>query len=268
MLQEIGPRKFDNAYRPKAAASDMSPVFCFREGAVLIRKEDSTLPFASMFENTRYAFAIDGTSFFLSGEEPRAFSDYEFVSVRRMRESKSFPQDFMFAVYTALHLDRWYRSARFCGRCGRKMRHSDTERAMLCDCGQIVYPRLNPAVICAVESNGRLLVTQYNRPGCTFYALVAGFVEIGETLEEACRREVMEETGLEIKNLRYYKSQPWGTAGDILAGFWAEVDGSDVIRLDESELKVAKWAAPSEVVLQPDDYSLTNEMMRNFKENH
>ena len=108
------------------------------------------------------------------------------------------------------------------------------------------------------------MVTKYNR-GYSNYALVAGFTEIGETLEETVEREVMEEVGLKVKNIKYYKSQPWGIADDILAGFYCQLDGSDEITRDEEELKIAKWVSKDEVELQPDDYSLTNEMMTNFK---
>ena len=96
---------------------------------------------------------------------------------------------------------------------------------------------------------------------------MAGFAEIGETLEETVAREVMEEAGIKVRNIRYYKSQPWGMAQDMLTGFFCEVDGDDVIRMDENELKYAGWVRREDIELQPNDLSLTNEMMRMFKEN-
>ena len=95
---------------------------------------------------------------------------------------------------------------------------------------------------------------------------MAGFTEIGETLEETVAREVMEETGVRVKNIRYYKSQPWGMAQDILAGFFCEADGDAQIRMDENELRYAQWVKREEIELQPNNLSLTNEMMRMFKE--
>ena len=95
---------------------------------------------------------------------------------------------------------------------------------------------------------------------------MAGFTEIGETLEQTVEREVMEEAGLKVKNIRYYRSQPWGIADDLLAGFFCEVDGSTEIHMDESELSVAEWKSREEVELQPDELSLTNEMMTVFKD--
>ncbi|MEE3393561.1 MAG: NUDIX domain-containing protein [Lachnospiraceae bacterium] len=97
------------------------------------------------------------------------------------------------------------------------------------------------------------------------YALIAGFTEIGETFEQTVAREVFEESGLRVKNIRYYKSQPWGVADDILAGFLCDVDGSDTINMDKNELRIAKWVTRDEIELQSNDFSLTNEIMTMFK---
>lgn len=128
----------------------------------------------------------------------------------------------------------------------------------------LFIPRIVPAVIVGICNDVKILVTKY-RTGFSHYALVAGFTEIGETLEETVQREVLEETGLRVKNIRYYKSQPWGIVDDILAGFYCDVDGETDIHMDESELKLAEWKTREELELQPDDFSLTNEMMLMFK---
>ena len=147
------------------------------------------------------------------------------------------------------------------------MKNSEKERARVCGaCGTTVYPRINPAVIVGVTWGDRLLITRYQGPNA-INALIAGFTEIGETLEETVAREVMEEAGLKVKNIRYYKSQPWGIASDILAGFYCDVDGDPTIHRDDTELKYAEWVNREDIVLQPSDYSLTNEMMLMFKEN-
>ena len=122
-----------------------------------------------------------------------------------------------------------------------------------------------PAVSVGVINGNRLLITRY-RTGFAHNALIAGFTEIGETAEQTVAREVMEEAGIRVKNLRYYKSQPWGIANDLLLGYYCEVDGDDTIHMDEGELKYAQWVAREDIQLQPDDFSLTNEMMTRFKE--
>ena len=154
---------------------------------------------------------------------------------------------------------------RDCGRCGGELTNDTKERARFCPaCGNKIYPRINPAVIVRVRNGDRLLLTRY-RAGYGHNALIAGFTEIGETLEETVQREVMEEAGLKVKNITYYKSQPWGIAADVLMGFYCDVDGDDTIHRDDSELKYAAWVERKDIVLQPDSLSLTNEMMAVFK---
>ena len=192
---------------------------------------------------------------------------YSYQNVWRNRRGIKAEQELMFAVATGKHLSHWYRTNRFCGCCGHATENDKKERALICpSCGNRIYPRLVPAVIIAVTNGDTILVTKYGDRDLPFYALVAGFVEIGETLEECVEREVMEEVGLHVKNIRYYKSQPWGIVDDVLMGFWCEVDGDPTIHLDHQELKEGIWAKRGEVPLQPDHFSLTGEMMRVFNE--
>ena len=131
----------------------------------------------------------------------------------------------------------------------------------------MIFPRLNPAVIVGVINNDEIVLTKY-KAGFNQNALVAGFCEFGETLENAVRREVKEEVGLNVKNIRYYKSQPWGIAQDLLVGFYCDVDGDTTIKMDNNELKSAIWTKKEDILLQDKQYSLTNEMMTRFKEGH
>lgn len=176
------------------------------------------------------------------------------------------PREIAFAGVTGYQLASWYESRRFCPRCAHAMVHDERERMMRCpECKLQEYPKISPAVIVAVTSGEKLLLTRYAGRSYKKYALVAGFAEIGETIEETVAREVMEETGLRVKNLRYYKSQPWSFTGTLLMGFFAELDGPDEIKLDEHELAEAVWC-PREEVPEDDGVSLTREMMRVFRE--
>lgn len=245
-------------------------------------------------EKPTYLFTIDQEHYFLIGgreETGGLFSNYAgthdnalpggccgsgvlpegygFYSLSELREQEIGPKVREFAAMTGMHLAHWYRNNRFCGRCGSPTVKDTKERALCCPkCGNKIYPRIVPAVIVGILNprTSQILLTKY-RVGYSHYALVAGFTEIGETLEGTVRREVMEETGLKVKNIRYYKSQPWGIVDDLLAGFYCEVDGDDTIRMDRGELKVAEWVSPEDVELQPQDFSLTNEMMYRFKVN-
>jgi len=108
-------------------------------------------------------------------------------------------------------------------------------------------------------------MTKYAGRSYKKYALIAGFTEIGETAEETVAREVMEEVGLKVKNIRYYKSQPWGVDGNLLLGFFADLDGEGEIHLDENELSEGEWFARDAMPAHDDGISLTREMMGVFE---
>ena len=135
-------------------------------------------------------------------------------------------------------------------------------------CNHIEYPRINPAVLAAVRHDGKILLTHYaNRVTSARYALVAGFTEIGETLEDTVRREVLEEVGLPVKNIRYHASQPWGFAGNIMVGFWADLDSDDdTVTLDDEELDEGVWLTPEEIPPESNPPSLTHTMIQLFRE--
>ena len=271
MIQDIYPHKLDNHYYPARQAADGSFVMAFRHQEILVRDGEfprvSELP-EEFRDRLIYLFALDEDLYFFldAGDEGMILPEgYGFVNVRSFRRSGTVEKKNVFLAFTALQLANWYRGNRYCGICGKETRLDDKERAIRCECGNVIYPRVVPAVIVGITNGDRILVTKY-KTGFAHFALVAGFTEIGETLEETVAREAMEETGLHVKNIRYYKSQPWGIVDDILVGFYCDVDGDDTIRMDEGELKVAEWRTREEVELQPDDYSLTNEMMKMFKE--
>lgn len=290
MIQDIYPHKLNNHYNPNARAEAEDILLCIVDGAILVRKEDfdknvicypkvkelqtarqkrESEPGKDVFEY-RYLFSLDDTRYFLldiplrPNEIPEG---YTYVGDRSLRKEGIGSDESLFAGITAKHLADWYRDTRYCGRCGGKMVHSLKERAMTCEvCHYTAYPRIMPAVIVGVINGDRLLLTKY-RTGFQYNALIAGFTEIGETVEETVQREVMEEAGIKVKNIRYYKSQPWGSANDILLGFYCDVDGDDRITMDPEELKYAQWVQREEIILQPGEFSLTNEMMKRFKEN-
>lgn len=272
MIQDISPVVFSNHYQEQTPSPEDRAVV-FREGKLLIHYDESSarlyFPPCGAFPEASpaiYLFSLDAEKFFLMPEDTGAPAGYERYTLQEIRRLKRCGNLDAFAAFTAYHLWKWDEESRFCGFCGGKTRPDTAERAKVCPgCGRKIYPRINPAVIVGVINGDRLLLTRYNT-GYAHNALVAGFTEIGETLEETVQREVMEEVGLRVKNIRYYKSQPWGVASDILAGFYCEVDGDDTIRRDENELKYASWVEREKIELQPTDDSLTNEMMRMFKE--
>lgn len=292
MIQDIYPHKFYNSYDLRKTPSENDPVFVFRGDRVLVKKNGFSLPSVKDLHSADdliYLFRIDGDSYYLKqlefkekaltendiyreetdADHPVAVNDdMEFIRVQFLREEKSVEKWRYFATVCAFHLYQWYQGSRFCGRCGTPTVHSEKERCMICPkCGNHIYPKIVPAVIVGVVDpvDNRLLVTRYANRSIHYDALIAGFTEFGETLEENVVREVKEETGLAVTNIRYYKSQPWGMVSDILMGFWCDVTGSREVTLD-GELGSAVWLSPDEIKGQPDDMSLTNEMMMIFKE--
>ena len=271
MIQDIYPSKMDISYQ-KRPVSDDSVIMMFRDGKLLsdFTGDEIIFPKAGevdpdIVQQAVYLFTVDETAFFLVIDGPEEMQGYVYRSVRELRKFKTASTKGLFAAFTAYHLSTWYDTNRFCGRCGNRMIHDTVERAMTCPaCGNKVYPRINPAVIIGVRNGDRIMITRY-RTGYAHNALVAGFAEIGETLEDTVRREVMEEVGLKVKNITYYKSQPWGMALDLLVGFLCDLDGDDTIRMDENELKYAEWVKRDELELEPNDISLTNEMMKMFR---
>ena len=270
MIQDIDPTKFDIAFKNRKPQGIDFILFFNPKGEILVKAEGDKLLFPTakdlpMSEQIIYLFSVDEKRFFLAlTQDEIGLAGFEYQGLRELRGSCKNAD--LLVAFTAYHLWRWYTDNRFCGKCAEKLDFSETERALVCKkCGNTIYPRINPAVIVAVTKGDALLVTRY-RNGYGHNALVAGFTEIGETLEQTVTREVMEETGIKVKNIRYYKSQPWGIAQDILVGFFCETEGDEKIRMDENELKSAQWLKRDEIELQPDSISLTNEMMKVFKE--
>lgn len=276
------PHHFNNQYIPQKP-NEESFVLLYNEGKAFIRKENEKISFVTIKEAKEvlkvtelqwtYLFSIDQMRFYLLSEEQEKILCRKLLERKQCQgENMTFfrtakPQYMAFAAVTGGQIHRWYRSRTFCGRCGKKMIHDEKERLMRCpECGQMEYPKICPAVIVGVTDHDRIVLTKYAGRAYKKYALIAGFAEIGETIEDTVRREVKEEVGLHVKNIRFYKSQPWSFSDTLLMGFFCELDGSDKIKMDEEELAVAQWCNREEVPVQEEDISLTSEMMCRFRQ--
>ena len=193
--------------------------------------------------------------------------EYSVETLRVLRRTK--PKEECYAGETAYHLYVWYRDNSFCGRCGEHLEYSHKERAMICpSCGNVVYPKIAPAVIVGIlnSSGDKIVMTRYAGREYKGHALVAGFCEIGETAEDTVRREVLEEVGLHVRNIRYYKSQPWGFDSNLLFGYYCTADEDEPIHMDDGELAKAVWVSRDEIGEEERNLSLTAEMIMHFKE--
>lgn len=279
MIQDIYPHHFDNAYHPEAPEPNSYALYYHGKEVLLGRNEQEEIIFPTfkelekynehLYENYTYLFTIDDDRYYLLNTV-----DYSADFKYRMRNTEvfrtAFPLEKAFAGITGAQLYRWYRTHRFCGNCGKSMSPDSKERMLFCKaCNNQEYPKIMPAVIVGVTHGNKLLMSKYANQNNTNYALLAGFTEIGESVEETVKREVMEEVGLKVSNLRYYKSQPWAFTDTLLMGFYAELEGDEeTITLDEDELSMAQWFEREEIPVKANPVSLTNEMIMNFKNGH
>jgi NAD+ diphosphatase len=147
----------------------------------------------------------------------------------------------------AFQIVEWDRSHQYCGACGLRTEAVGGERAKACaPCGLQFYPRISPAVIVAVVRERTILLARARRFPSVFFSVLAGFVEAGENFEECVRREVMEETGIAVENVRYFGSQPWPFPHSLMVGFTAEYAGGEIVP-EEKEIVQAGWFGPEEV---------------------
>ena len=265
MIQDIYPHIYNNTFDPGVKPSNDDIIFSFEEDQVLMKDEHQFYHYHDISKESvcYYLFSIDNIKFFLAD---LTSLNHIKVSFRKMRTFED--QMLGFAAITAWHLYRWIQDNKYCGKCGHPMDFDQKERAMRCPhCSNIVYPKISPAVIVGITNDkGQILVTKYAHGHYQSYALVAGYYEIGETIEETVKREVKEETGLDVTDIQYYKSQPWSFSSSLLFGFWCKAHGNQPILMDESELRVARWADCDEEINTLDNSSLTSEMIQYFKQ--
>ena len=294
MIQDIAPCVFSNEYSASLPCDD-DPVFAIHADRVLVRiahaSSEQAPDSASEGPVNRIAlpsaadvwfggknatlmpirlFSIDDQSYYLAfpverESEPLELSGFEWIRARTLMAAE--PIHVRLAISTALQLSEWYDTNRMCGRCGTPMARSAKHRVLECPtCENSVYPRINPAVIVAVRYEDSLLMIKYAGPDAYRHrALIAGFCEIGETAEQTVAREVMEEAGVHVKNIRYITSQPWGFASDLLLGFACDLDGSPEIHRDDEELSYAEWVPRESIFEEDDQVSLTRHLIAAFK---
>ena len=202
MIQDIAPHIYHNEYCPEKPDADSYLMYFERHNA-LARWDGVEIAFprfrdfpevkTELSENIIYLFTVDDKRFYLVKElalpERKGF---RLESNRRFRDAQ--PQWLSFAGITGYQLWHWYDVRKYCGHCGSPMVHDAKERMMRCpDCGQMEYPKISPAVIVGILHKDKILMSKYaGRDNITYYALIAGFTEIGESIEETIRREVME----------------------------------------------------------------------------
>lgn len=171
----------------------------------------------------------------------------DMVSVRRLIDN----QELFQLAGRAVQLAEFYRSHRFCGACGHATQSGKHEWVMQCAaCRQRYYPQIAPCIIVVIRRDDHILLAQHKGHRSAIYTALAGFVEVGETLEQAVAREVMEESQLRLKNVRYITSQPWPFPHSLMAAYMAEYDSGE-LSIDPDELLDASWYRYDQLPLLP-----------------
>ena len=247
---------FDETTTP---ASD-DYLFVFNNDRELYLNEDKKLPSSLNDFNVNFCFLIGvykGRNAFVVNVE----SDDAFYPLREVYE---FNHDLYHIAGKAVLVNDWYLSHRFCGRCGTRTQLDEKDMMLKCPaCGQNHYPRIAPAIIVAIRKDDELLMAKHSYHDNIRFALIAGFVEPGETIEEAVHREVLEEVGVKIKNLKYQKSQSWPFPNSLMLAFTAEYESGD-IKVDGDEILKAKWFKKEEIIRYDSDISISDWLIQNF----
>ena len=280
MIHEILPHKLDNQFKTR---NPKPTDYLIRyDGAKTLLKKDATYTIPRVSEllelegktiadfEGHYLFSIDNTAFFLddsnasqTDQTPPPPAGYEYMASRTFRNMSPVER---LGGATAAHLAHWESQNRFCGKCGNPMTRGEKERSVVCPkCGNVVYPRISPVVIVAVHNDDKLLMAHnIDNPNPRLF-LISGFVEIGESLEQAVHREVLEEAGIKVKNIRYFGSQPWPFSDSLIAGFTAELNGDDTIHMQEAELSEAMWVRREDIPEYETDVSISCCLIENFR---
>ena len=166
---------------------------------------------------------------------------------------------------TGAHLVRWRRTSRFCGVCGTTTISSPHHQARACpDCGHLAFPKISPAVIVQVTRGDEILLGRSRRHPQGAYSVLAGFVDPGESLEDAVRREVEEESGVRVRDIRYFGSQPWPFPDSLMVGFTAVCDGDGTLLNRDDELEDVAWFTADALPPVPPKYSIARALIDDF----
>ena len=222
----------------------------FSGDAVLVHEADLSLP------DVRYAGEIAGPllpvglldgHYYQTGWVGPGYQPPPGLVFRRLRSLFGALDDDLVAVAgRGYQIAEWARTHRYCGACGTPTVHVEGERCARCPaCGHSAYPRISPAMMVLIRNGDAILLARHTNSPTRFFTALAGFLEAGESIEDAVHREVFEEVGLKVRNVQYFGSQPWPFPHSLMIAFTADyVSGS--IRIDESEIAEAAWFGPED----------------------
>ncbi|MGE5630431.1 MAG: NAD(+) diphosphatase [Caulobacteraceae bacterium] len=262
---------------PPEKEDKISFQFLFQQSNLLVKKleKEYTIPTSEDLAylgheamNKLYIGSLDGCSCYTARYlESGALSDgLEFWGLRQLHQQID---DVMLqAAFRAVQIVAWDETHKFCGVCGEATVKKADEHAKVCPkCGHTSYPRLCPAVIVAVTKGDKLLLARNKNFAPGLYSVLAGFVEAGETLEECVKREIREEAGIEVKNIKYFGSQSWPFPNSYMLAFTAEHESGE-IQIGENEIADARWFSVDEIPKIPGSLSISRKLINWFIEKY
>lgn len=242
-------------------------IFAFSEGKILLRSLTDgtyTVPESSEVEieaDMEMKVSLPSGETVVAAELPHDFALDGRMELCGLRQSYyKLSEQLYLAAGKCEELLYWNQSTRFCGRCGQPMAMSSSISKRCTACGREIWPQLSTAIIVLIHRGDEVLLVHARNFRGTFFGLVAGFVETGETLEEAVHREVSEETNLQISNLRYFGSQPWPYPCGLMVGFHADYVSGEV-RLQDTELAAGSWFTRNNLPEIPEKLSIARRLI-------
>ena len=249
--------------------------FCLNKLLVTITAEKAEIPYLKSLAElnivpirTQYLGSLLGCPSY-SAELPPEIIVPEGMSFRELRPLCSdLDEDIFMLAGKAIQIVNWDQTHQYCGKCGGKTELIEGERAKKCPvCGLISYPRISPATITAILKNNKILLTHNAAFKGNVHSLIAGFVEPGETIEECVHREIFEEVGLKVNNLKYFGSQPWPFPNSLMIGFTADYESGEILT-DGKEISEAGWYEADRMPELPGKMSLARELIDWFIQTH
>jgi NAD+ diphosphatase len=208
-----------------------------------------------------YLGSLDGRPCYAGALEPAPSinSDFKLTNLRAL--FGRLPETVIWIAGRGNHLLHWHLTNRFCGKCGHPTDDKADERAKICpQCHYTKYPRLSPAVIVAIVKDNKILLARNRNFKGSFYSVLAGFVEPGESLEQCVKREIKEEVGIRVKNVRYFGSQPWPFPDSLMVGFLSDYASGEIV-VDGSEIIEAAWFTKDELPQVPPKISIARQLI-------
>ncbi len=270
--------KYIPAYQQSKVPEENAWILIITDKKLVMRKEEDSV-FITKMNDLEKILPNDVTyeyfgcydeheCFYISMQEiPALPENLELVGLREIT-ARSGDQGLFLLAGTASHILHWDSINQYCGRCGHKTNNKENERAKVCpNCGNLIYPRISPATITAIFHEDKILLAHNSHFKKDMYSLIAGYVEVGESLEQCVEREIREEVGIKVKNIRYWNSQPWPFPDGLMVAFTAEYESGE-IAVDHYEITDAGWYHADNLPDIPQTDSIAGKMIRWYREQY